>query len=95
MSNATDYKDGGAAPSESIPSLRFALTLPRDVGLIASTAAAKLNFINHCQYLALFERVAAGRDSCEHAAVIKEKLDALRQIIFKIVDVDSVLGSVD
>lgn len=76
-----------------VPRLDFYLTLPIDVRLLASTAAAKLNFINHCQYLLLFDRIRSDRASCEHAGVIKDKIERLRRIISKILDVDSVLSS--
>lgn len=65
---------------------------PRAVALAVPTVYAKLNFINHCQYLLVLQEAARDR-GCEHAAILAKKVEALRRVLAKIVDADSVLNT--
>lgn len=66
--------------------------LPRAVALAVPTVYAKLNFINHCQYLLVLQETTRGR-TCEHTAILAKKVECLRRVLAKIVDADSVLNT--
>lgn len=68
--------------------------LPKAVALAIPTVYSKLNFINHCQYLLVFQEELRHR-GCEHATVLNKKVEDLRRVLAKIVDVDSVLNTAE
>lgn len=71
--------------------LNFDSLLPSDVQLLAPTVYAKLNLLNYCQYLKLFMHLQEPTNRCEHADAIQAKVDAVREIIAKIVETDKVI----
>lgn len=86
-----DAGDQGVASFERC-GLDVWVRLPRQVALAVPTVYAKLNFINHCQYLLVLQETSRGR-SCEHAAILTKKVEGLRRVLAKIVDADSVLNT--
>lgn len=71
--------------------LEFSVLLPEDIQLIAPTAYAKLNLLNHCQHLKLFMSLQEDKGVCAHSRVLSEKLEAVREVITKIVETDKIL----
>lgn len=79
----------------SASALDLRVSLPEDISLMTPTVYSKLNFINYCQYLLLFQKQREKPGHCEHFSVLEEKVNDIRQIITKIVDTDSVLNAVN
>ncbi|AAX58103.1 ORF67a [Ovine gammaherpesvirus 2] len=71
--------------------LEFRALLPEDIQLIAPTAYAKLNLLNHCQHLKLFMSLQEDKGVCAHSRVLSEKLESVREVISKIVETDRIL----
>lgn len=73
--------------------LDFELILPPDLRLVAPSAYCRLNLLNYCQFLAVFERArsAPRSDGC----AVEEKLDVIRRVIERIVDTESAFSLVD
>ncbi|AAC95591.1 orf 67A [Ateline gammaherpesvirus 3] len=73
--------------------LYFEPMLPTEIQTIAPSVYAKLNLLNYCQYLKTFIKHKE-RAHCEHISVLNAKVEAVKQIISKIVETDSVVGGI-
>lgn len=73
----------------------FEPLLPEDLSLILPTIYARLNFLNHCQYLKVFARNCQEKTcDCQHTSVINAKTETVKQIISKIVETDTILDTI-
>ncbi|UTM05550.1 DNA packaging protein UL33 [Equid gammaherpesvirus 2] len=72
----------------------FQSMLPPDIKIIAPTTYTRLNLLNYCQFLELFMQLRASGCRCEHGEILESKIRAVRQVISKIVETDTVFNGV-
>ncbi|NP_598363.1 Similar to ORF67.5, Macaca mulatta rhadinovirus 26-95 [Macacine gammaherpesvirus 5] len=72
--------------------LAFESLLPDDMKIMFPTIYSRLNAINYCQYLKTFlcHRAQTRSAHCEHCMVLDAKVNAVKQVIHKIVSTDAV-----
>ncbi|AAC58115.1 ORF67A [Alcelaphine gammaherpesvirus 1] len=71
--------------------LDFPSILPEDIQVIAPTSYAKLSLLSHCQHLKLFIGQQGSKGVCAHSRVLEEKLEAVKEVISKIIETDKIL----
>ncbi|AIU39593.1 DNA packaging protein UL33 [Equid gammaherpesvirus 5] len=90
----TSFCTRGRAVEERDSLIDFQSMLPVDIRIIAPTTYTRLNLVNYCQFLRVFSRLKTGRFDCEHGEIIEAKIRAVREVISKIVETDTVFNGV-
>ncbi|AZB49167.1 viral DNA genome packaging protein [Vombatid gammaherpesvirus 1] len=69
----------------------FKSMVPEDINLMVPSTYAKLNLINHCQYMTCFNTQHCGLLNCQHGTVLDTKISTIKHLISKIIETDDMV----